>query len=155
MNEVLLTGLKIGESARWHDGRLWLAHWGAAEVLAIDLAGNTEVIARVPTTIPFSIDWLLDGRLLVVAGPQSRLLRQEPDGSLIEHADLSGLGPKLNEIVVDGRGNIYVNGGTDFHPAQGATPGFVALVTPDGAVRRVAEGLAFPTGWRSLPTTPH
>jgi hypothetical protein len=27
MSEVLLTGLKIGESARWHDGRLWLANW--------------------------------------------------------------------------------------------------------------------------------
>jgi len=146
MNEVLLSGLKIGESARWHDGRLWLAHWGAAEVLAVDLAGNTEVMARVPTTIPFSIDWLPDGRLLVVAGTESRLLRQDPDGSLVEHADLSGLGPKLNEIVVDGRGNVYVNGGTDFHPAEGATPGFVALVTPDGAVRRVAEGLAFPNG---------
>jgi sugar lactone lactonase YvrE len=146
MNEVLLSGLKIGESARWHDGRLWLAHWGAAEVLAVDLAGNTEVMARVPTTLPFSIDWLPGGRLLVVAGPQSRLLCQEPDGSLIVHADLSGLGSKLNEIVVDGRGNVYVNGGTDFRPAEGATPGFVALVTPDGAVRRVAEGLAFPNG---------
>jgi sugar lactone lactonase YvrE len=111
-------------------------------VLAVDLTGNTEVMARVPTTIPFSIDWLPDGRLLVGSGPQSRLLRQEPDGSLIEHADLSDLGPKLNEIVVDGRGNVYVNGGTDFHPAEDATPGFVALVTPDGAVRRVAEGLA-------------
>jgi len=28
MTEVLLTGLKIGESARWHDGRLWLSNWG-------------------------------------------------------------------------------------------------------------------------------
>jgi hypothetical protein len=61
MNEVLLSGLKIGESARWHDGRLWLSHWGAAEVLAVDVAGNTEVMARVPTTIPFSIDWLPGG----------------------------------------------------------------------------------------------
>jgi hypothetical protein len=26
MTEVLLTGLKIGESARWHEGRLWLAN---------------------------------------------------------------------------------------------------------------------------------
>ena len=69
-------------------------------------------MARVPTTIPFSIDWLPDGRLLVVSGPEGRVLRQEPDGSLVEHADLRGLGvSNLNEIVVDGRGNIYVNGG--------------------------------------------
>jgi hypothetical protein len=83
MSEVLLTGLKIGESARWHDGRLWLSNWGTQQVLAVDLDGNTEVKATAPTTIPFSIDWLPDGRLLVVAGPEGRLLRQEPDGSLV------------------------------------------------------------------------
>jgi sugar lactone lactonase YvrE len=151
MTEVLLTGLKIGESARWHEGRLWLSNWGAQEVLAVDLDGQVEVMARVPTTIPFSIDWLPDGRLLVVAGPERRLLRQEPDGSLVDHADLRGLGAGLNELVVDGRGNIYVNGGTDFHPGEGEAPGFVALVTPDGAVRRVAEELEFPNGMAVTP----
>ena len=151
MTEVLLTGLKIGESARWHDGRLWLSNWGAQEVLAVDLDGNAEVMATVPTTIPFSIDWLPDGRLLVVAGPEGRLLRQEPDGSLVDHVDLSGLGAGLNEIVVDGRGRIYVNGGTDFHPDEGEAPGFVALITPDGEVRRVAEEIAFPNGMAVTP----
>jgi len=146
MSEVLLTGLKIGESARWHEGRLWLSNWGTQQVLAVDLDGNTEVMATVPTTLPFSIDWLPDGRLLVVAGPEGRLLRQEPDGSLVDHADLHGLGAGLNEIVVDGRGNIYLNGGTDFHPGEGEAPGFVVLVTPGGTVRRVAERIAFPNG---------
>src|SRR5215208_3106097 len=151
MTEVLLTGLKIAESARWHDGRLWLSNWGAQEVLAVDRDGNAEVMATVPTFLPFSIDWLPDGRLLVVAGPEGRLLRQEPDGSLVDHVDLSELATNLNEIVVDGRGNIYVNGGTDFHPGEGEAPGFVALVTPDGLVRRVAEGLAFPNGMAVTP----
>ncbi|MGH3660080.1 MAG: SMP-30/gluconolactonase/LRE family protein, partial [Micromonosporaceae bacterium] len=95
--------------------------------------------------------WLPDGRLLVVAGPERRLLRQEPDGSLVDHADVSGLGGGLNEIVVDGRGNIYVNGGTDFHPEEGEAPGFVALVTPGGVVRQVADGLAFPNGMAVTP----
>src|SRR4029453_3928424 len=151
MTEVLLTGLKIGESARWHDGRLWLSNWGAQEVLAVELDANAKVMATVPTTIPFSIDWLPDGRLLVVAGPEGRLLRQEPDGSLVDHADLSGLGAGLHAIVGDGRGRIYVNGGTDFHPDEGQAPGFVALVTADGAVRRVAEGIAFPNGMAVTP----
>ncbi len=44
MTEVLLTGLKIGESARWHDGRLWLSNWGAQQVLAVDLDGEAEVV---------------------------------------------------------------------------------------------------------------
>jgi sugar lactone lactonase YvrE len=152
MTEILLTGLKIGESARWHEGRLWLSNWGAQEVLAVDVGGNAEVMARVPTTLPFSIDWLPDGRMLVVSGPESRLLRQEPDGSLVDHADLSAVGSGgLNEIVVDGRGNIYVNGGSNFHPAEGEAPGFIVLVTPDGTVRRVAEGIAFPNGMAVTP----
>ncbi|OLT04452.1 hypothetical protein BJF90_22780 [Pseudonocardia sp. CNS-004] len=151
MSDVLLTGLKIGESARWHESRLWLSHWGTQQVLAVGLDGTAEVMAVVPTTMPFSIDWLPDGRMLVVAGPESRLLRREPDGSLVDHTDLSGLGGGLNEIVVDGRGNIYVNGGTEFHPDAGVAPGFVALVTPDGAARRVADGIAFPNGMAVTP----
>jgi sugar lactone lactonase YvrE len=148
--QVLLTGLVIGESARWHDGRLWLSNWGTHEVLAVDLDGNREVMATVPATIPFSIDWLPDGRLLVTS--EGRLLRQEADGSLVDHADLSSLGGSgLNEIVVDARGNIYVNGGNDFHPDSGVAPGFIALVTPDGAVRKVAEEIAFPNGMAVTP----
>src|SRR5215213_5505535 len=78
MTEVLLTGLKIGESARWHDGRLWLSNWGARQILAVDLDRHAEVMAMVPTTMPFSIDWLPDGRLLVAAGPGARRFAGRP-----------------------------------------------------------------------------
>ena len=125
---------------------VWLSNWGAQEILAFDQQGNREVITRVPTTIPFSIDWLPDGQLLVVAGPEQRLLRQEPDGSLVDHADLTSLPGGLNEIVIDGRGTIYVNGGADFYPDEGVAPGFIAAITPDGSVRQVADGIAFPNG---------
>ena len=143
---LLANDLVIGESARWHDGRVWLSNWGAQEILAFDLEGQREVVTRVPTTLPFSIDWLPDGQLLVVAGPEQRLLRREPDGSLIDHADMSGLPGGLNEIVVDGRGTIYVNGGNDFYPDEGVAPGFIAAITPDGVVRQVAGEIAFPNG---------
>ena len=143
---LLANDLVIGESARWHDGRLWLSNWGAAEILAFDLDGHREVITQVPSTIPFSIDWLPDGRLLVVAGQEQRLLRQEADGSLVDHVDLSGLPGNLNEIVVDGRGTIYVNGGNDFYPDEGVAPGFIAAINSDGVVRQVADELAFPNG---------
>jgi sugar lactone lactonase YvrE len=79
------------------------------------------------------IDWLPNGRLLVVSGRTARVLRADDDGPLVVHADLSGLGSVFNEIVVDGRGNAYVNGGPD--PAvggQGAGSGIIALVRPDG-----------------------
>lgn len=149
---VLMTGLAIGESPRWHDGRLWLSNWGTKEIVAVDLQGKSEVVTRVPTTIPFSIDWLPDGRLLVVCGPESKVLRREPDGSLAPHADLSGFAGGLNEIVVDGRGNIYVNGSVPPVPGNDkAKTGFIALITPAGAVRRVADDIAFPNGMIVTP----
>src|SRR5712692_7311341 len=96
---TLLSGLVVGESPRWHDGRLWFSNWGAQEIIAVDTRGHSEVMARVPTTVPFSIDWLPDGRMLVVSGPEARLLRQEADGSLSTYADLSSLAGGWNEIV--------------------------------------------------------
>jgi sugar lactone lactonase YvrE len=141
--QTLLTGVAMGESPRWHDDRLWLSDWGAQEILAVDLAGRSEVAVRTSFGLPFCIDWLRDGRLLVVSGREGLLLRREADGGLVTHADLRGLsdGP-WNEIVVDGRGNTYVNGG-------GA--GCIALVSPEGGARQVAEGFAFPNGMAVTP----
>jgi sugar lactone lactonase YvrE len=140
----LLTGLVIGESPRWHDGRLWFANWGAEEIVAVDLQGTAEVVAKGPPGLGWSIDWLPDGRLLVTG---EGLTRMETEASMVPHADLSGLGVDgFNEIVVDGRGNVYVNGGAEFEPGEGEAPGIIALVTPDGAARKVAGGIAFPNG---------
>ena len=93
------------------------------------------------------IDFLPDGRLLVVDSAHRRLLRREPDGTLVTHAELVSLADKpWNDIVVDARGNAYVNSiGFEF-PAEDPAPGLIALVAPDGAVRQVADDLAFPNG---------
>jgi sugar lactone lactonase YvrE len=149
--KTLITGLALGESPRWHDGRLWLSDWGAQELIAVDLEGRSEVIAHVPS-FPFSIDWLPDGRLLIVSASERRLLRREPDGSLATYVDLAGLSQyPWNEIVVDGRGNVYLNNiGFDF-PEGEVAPGIVALVTPDGSVRQVADGVEFPNGMAVTP----
>jgi len=89
--------------------------------------------------------------LLIVDSSERRLLRREPDGSLIDHVDLGALGNHWNDIVVDGRGNTYVNNiGFDF-PDGDFAPGIVALVAPDGAARQVADGLAFPNGMAVTP----
>jgi sugar lactone lactonase YvrE len=146
--QVVLTGLAFGESPRWRDGRLWFSNWGTQEIVAMDVEGRSEVMLRVPTTFPFCIDWLPDGRLLVVSGREALLLRREADGALAPHADL-GLVSKYpwNEIVVDSRGNVFVNGGGfDMMAGEAFAPGVIALVTPDGAVRQVADNIAFPNG---------
>ncbi len=142
----LLTGLVFPESPRWHDDRLWLADWGAHEVIAVDMDGKSEVAAEV-ASFPFSIDWLLDGRLLAVSAADRRLLRREGDGSLVTHAELAKTSERpWNEIVVDGRGNVYLNNiGFNF-PGGDFAPGLIALVSPDGSVRKVADELAFPNG---------
>jgi sugar lactone lactonase YvrE len=145
--DTLMTGIAFGESPRWHEGRLWFCDWGAGELIALDLGGRSEVVERV-RSFPFCIDWLPDGRLLVVHAQERRLLRREPDGTLVTHADLRPLSDKgWNEIVVDGRGNAYVNGGGfDLMAGEAFAPGIVALVTPDGSARQVADGIAFPNG---------
>jgi len=154
MSEVhtLLAGLVIGESPRWHAGRWWFSNWGAQEIIAVDVEGNSEVVTRVPTTIPFSIDWLPDGRLLVVSGQEGLLLRRDADGSLATYANLSGLSNRAwNEIVVDGRGNIYVNSICFRFGEEDFRPGIIALVSPDGSVRQVADDIAFPNGMVVTP----
>jgi sugar lactone lactonase YvrE len=145
--QVLLAGLAIGESPRWHEDRLWFSNWVAQEIVAVDLEGESEVMARVPTAGPFCIDWLPDGRLLVVAGQEAQLLRGNPDGSLSAHAELGSISERpWNDIVVDGRGNAYVgNIGFDF-PEGEFVPGILALVAPDGSARQVADEIAFPNG---------
>ena len=144
--QTLMTGIAFGESPRWHDDRLWFSDWGAQEIIAVDLEGESEVIVRVPS-FPFCIDFLPDGRLLIVSASDRLLLRREPDGPLVTHADLSTLSEHpWNDIVVDARGNAYIgNIGFDFPEAQFA-PGTLALVTPDGSARQVADGVAFPNG---------
>jgi sugar lactone lactonase YvrE len=153
--KTIMTGLAFGESPRWHDGRLWVSDWGAQEILAVDPAGGEpEVMLRVDfPSIPMCMDWLPDGRLLVVASRDRLLLRREADGSLVTHADLTHLAAKgYNEIVVDGRGNAYVNGaGFDMMAGEEPAPGYVALVTPDGAARDVATGILFPNGMAITP----
>jgi sugar lactone lactonase YvrE len=153
----LLTDLRIGESPRWHDDRLWFCHWGTDDVVAVGLDGVAEVVLHSAEVGPHTIDWLPDGRLLIV--PKNRpgvLLRREPDGAIVEHADLSGIAGGWNELVVDGRGNAYLTG-SDFDLLGFFTgeaefrPTTIALVTPDGAARVVAEDIEFGNGMAVSP----
>jgi sugar lactone lactonase YvrE len=136
MTELFATGIQMGESPRWHDGRLWMCDWIAGEVLVFDADGNREVVARVDG-LPFSIDWLPDGRLLtttprgVVVGPE-----QSPYGAA---------GRPWNEIVVDAAGRAWVDM-PGAAPWEDRRPGVVAVVMPDGTSRQLADDVWFPNG---------
>src|SRR5918911_1876672 len=145
--KVLLSGLGIPESPRWHEGRLWFSNWIDRQVVAVGLDGRPEVmLTRDPHSHPmgYSIDWLPDGRLLVTG---DKLRRQEPDGSMTIVAE-----QPANEIVVDGHGNIYLNGADfNFVAGEAPKPGWIKLVTPGGELRQVADDIQFPNGMVITP----
>jgi hypothetical protein len=87
-------------------------------------------------------------------------------GSVEPYADCSPLPSEFNEIVADGRRNVYVNEvGFDFlkfiaEPSDaprterpGYQPGFIGQITPDGMAQQVADGVSFLNGMSSRPTT--
>jgi sugar lactone lactonase YvrE len=145
---VLRDGIVFGESPRWHDGRLWFCDWGARQILAVAPDGTGEVVLEVDFhAMPMCIDFLPDGRLLVVSSPRRQLLRREADGGLVVHAELGGISEQpWNEVVCDSRGRAYLNNtGFDF-PREPAAPGLLAVVGGDGAAREVADDVRFPNG---------
>jgi sugar lactone lactonase YvrE len=144
--KVLLSGLGIPESPRWHEGRLWFCNWIDRQIVAVGLDGKSEVFPAWSQgqLMGYSIDWLPDGRLLMTG---DKLRRQELDGSMVTVAEQKG-----NEIVVDGRGNIYLNGADfNFSGGEAPKPGYIKLVTPNGELRQVAGDIQFPNGMVITP----
>ena len=147
---LLAEGFTMLESGRWHGGRLWMAHWASAEILAVDLEGRVERIASGPAGYGWSFDWLPDGRRLTSGAAltvSSATGPDEPYGRLAEVADHG-----WNELVVTAGGDVYVNG-FEFDLAAGGAPkpGLIALVAPDGETRPVADDLQFPNGMALTP----
>jgi sugar lactone lactonase YvrE len=143
----VLDGLVFPEGPRWHDDRLWFSDMHDHRVVRFDPAtGSAETVVEVEQQ-PSGLGWLPDGRLLVVAMRDRRLLRLDADG-LHEHADLSGIATfHCNDMVVDGQGRAYVgNFGFNFEEGEAPTTAAMALVRPDGTVELAADELAFPNG---------
>ena len=152
MTEItqLMDGILLGECPRWHDGKLWFADWVGQKLHTIDAQGHPAVEASI-ASLPFSFDWLPDGRMLLVHAADNDLKLRQPDGSFTRFADLSALSPYgCNEITVHPAGHIYVNNINFDFPGGTFQPGFIALVGPDGSARKVADGLSFPNGMAIL-----
>jgi sugar lactone lactonase YvrE len=144
--KTLTDGLLFPEGPRWHDGKLFFSDMHDRKVKTVDLSGRTGVVCEVPNR-PSGLGWLPDGRMLVVSMTDRKLLRLE-NGSLKEHADLSGLAPyDCNDMVVDAKGRAYVgNFGFDLHKREKPRSTNLLMASPDGEVRVVAENLMFPNG---------
>ena len=152
MPDTLLTGIALGESPRWHDGRLWFADWGAQEIVAVDVAGNRERsssgVADVAVLHRLAARRAAAGRV----GERPALLRQEPDGSLVTHADLSGLSASLERDRRRRPGQRLrqrqrLRYGRRRGPHRASSP----WSRRTARVRQVADGIAFPNGMAVTP----
>jgi sugar lactone lactonase YvrE len=143
----LLDGLGFGEGLRWHDDRLWFSDFYAHTVSSLDGSGDLRVEVELDER-PSGLGWLPDGRLLVVAMDSRRVLRREPHGNLVVHADLSSVATShTNDMVVAADGTAYVgNFGADMAAGEPRNDARLAIVRPDGTVLGGPEGLAFPNG---------
>jgi sugar lactone lactonase YvrE len=144
----VLDGGRYYEGPRWHAGRLWFVDCMERTLLSLSPSGECEQHAKLDDDTPCGLGVLPDGTVLVLTMFRKRLLAYR-EGALSLYADLSGIATgTIDDMIVDGLGRAYVGDlGFDLPPPpdRGA-PGRILLVTPDGAVRVVAEGLRFPNG---------
>lgn len=149
---VVAEGFTYTEGPRWYDGKLYFVDFYTYSVNVVQPDGRVEEVAHVPHQ-PSGLGWLPDGRMLIVSMKDRKVLRREPDGSLVEHADISALCTgHANDMVVAPNGNAYI-GHFGFDLMGGADHEFasVILVKPDGSAQNVAEGLSFPNGMVITP----
>ena len=149
---TLISGLSFTECPRWRDGRLYVSDFYTHRVLAVAMDGTAETVAYVPQQ-PSGLGFLPDGRMLIVSMRDRKVLRREADGSLVEHADLSGLASwHLNDMLVDRDGRAWVgNFGFDLMGGAAACSTVLICVEPDGRARVVADRLGFPNGMVLTP----
>ena len=146
--DVVSDGWSYLECPRWHEGRLWVSDFYTEKVVAIDDAGHHEVMAEVPAQ-PSGLGFLPDGRALIVSMRDHRILRRENDGSLVEHADLSGLVAATSTTWSSThRGGAYVgNFGFDLMGGAAISSTTLTYVDPDGAASTWPTTCSSPTAW--------
>jgi sugar lactone lactonase YvrE len=145
---TILDGLWFAEGPRWHNGRLWFSDMHGHRVMSCDVNGEARTEAELLDDEPSGLGWLPDGRLLVVAMESQQLRRQEPNGALVLHADLSSVARgSLNDMIVSSDGTAYVGDmGTRLHEGGERKPGQTIAVRPDGTLFVAADELESPNG---------
>jgi sugar lactone lactonase YvrE len=145
---TVASGFGFLEAPRWHEGRIWFSDFYTHQVRSARADGSgLRTEASVPQQ-PAGLGWLPDGRLLVVSMRDRKVLRREPDGTLVTHADLSGHATgHANDMVLDAAGRAYVgNFGFDLMSGAPLETASLHRVDPDGTVTEAAGDLWFPNG---------
>jgi sugar lactone lactonase YvrE len=143
--EIVIDGLHFPECLRWRDDRLYFCDMYGDAVYEYDPA--TSALRTVAEVFhPGGIGWLPDGRMLVVASEDKRILEVGEFANL-PYADLTDLaGGWVNDMLVDTDGRIYVgNFGYDLFDEE-PRPTQLAVVDTDGSVRMQADDVLFPNG---------
>lgn len=150
---TLVTGMSYTECPRWHEGRLWFSDFYTHTIRSVREDGSdlrTEV--EVPHQ-PSGLGWLPDGRLVYVSMKDRKVMRQEADGSVVVHADVTDhVTGHPNDMVVDDLGRCWLgNFGFDLMGGADIETASLLRIDPDGTVTTVAEDLWFPNGMVITP----
>jgi sugar lactone lactonase YvrE len=144
---TLVSDLAFGEAPRWREDGLYFVDMHADRIVAYRPSGALDLIATFDGPVS-GLGWLPDGRLLVVSMHDRKLLRREPDGAFVEHADLSDIATwHANDMVVAANGDAFVgNFGFPLNPPGPFQLAKLARVTARGEVSVAASELFFPNG---------
>jgi len=141
-------GLRFTESPRWRDSRFIFIDIHDSAVKAVDLEGKLETLRELPFK-PNGLGIRPDGRFVLTDALHLQVLQDGADG-LEPFADLSDMAVFcLSDGLVDAQGRYYVSdiGYNFWDPSAPPSRNCVInRVDPDGAIARVADGLAFPNG---------
>lgn len=153
---VLVGGLSLPESPRWHNGKLWYIDMVGQTLRTVDLDGRSELVETFEHR-PSAVDFLPDGSPVVAFRNTKQILRLS-DLSL--YADLSGIGRRgvsfesVNDMVVDGEGRLYIDcymPGRDYEQPTIDTGDAIVVVDTDGEPRVAATGTYSPNGLAITP----
>jgi sugar lactone lactonase YvrE len=152
--EPFVSGLFFGECPRWHDGRLWYSDFFDHAVYSVSSQGERRTEVDFDGE-PAGLGWLPDGRLLINSRLDRVIMRREPDGSLVQHGDLTPWATwHANDLVVASNGQAYAgNFGFNLDGLYDGTvdpsaiaPTSLIRVDPDGTSSEAAADLSFPNG---------
>lgn len=144
---TIASRLPFAEGPRWHKGALYFSDMHGRRVWRLTEGEQLETVASLDAATS-GLGWLPDGRLLVVGMESRKVMRQEADGSMVVHADLSGtVADNINDMIVSPEGVAYVtNFGFSLFPLGEPCPTVLPRILPDGSVSIAAEDLMFPNG---------